>query len=81
MLRELGLTRIPKQMSEPTPAEIKECLSQLKEYQKRLKSEVTLAAQKLQMPAQKIESTLNSNSELDNLEKIINHLQAKRKSN
>jgi len=68
-------------MSEPTPAELEECLLQLKEYQKRLKSQVTIAAQKLQMPAQKIQSTLNSNSELENLEKIINHLQTKHKSN
>ncbi|KGG13059.1 hypothetical protein EV05_0734 [Prochlorococcus sp. MIT 0601] len=43
-------------------------------YRDRLKEEITVISQKLQIPEKKINSTLNENTELTNLQRVLDQL-------
>ncbi len=61
-------------MNEPTLAELQQSIQELSTYRDRLAQEVTLIAQKLQMPEKKINSSLKGNSELIKIESLLKKL-------
>ena len=58
-------------MTSPTIQELDQSIQEITEYHDRLHSEVTLMANKLRMPKEKIESTVNQHSELTKLREIL----------
>jgi len=61
-------------MSEATPQDLKASINELTEYRDRLKKEVTAVSQKIRMPRQKIESTLQEHLELKQVNQILSQL-------
>ncbi len=58
-------------MSEPTNEELHESIKMLTSYRNRLTKAITSISQKLQMPQRKIDQTLESNSELKEIENTL----------
>ena len=61
-------------MQSPTAEELEESIKELTEYKNRLEKEVLSISKKLKMPQQKINSIINSHSELNQIKIIISKL-------
>ena len=61
-------------MKSPTEEELEESIKELSEYKNRLEKEVVTISQKLKMPQRKIESTINSHQELNQIKIILSKL-------
>ena len=61
-------------MQSPTEEELEESIKELTEYKNRLEKEVTTISNKLKMPQQKINSIINSHSELNKIKTILSKL-------
>ncbi|WP_036901329.1 MULTISPECIES: hypothetical protein [Prochlorococcus] len=61
-------------MTEPNIQELNKSIEMLTVYRDRLKEEITVISQKLQIPEKKINSTLNENTELTNLQRVLDQL-------
>ena len=58
-------------MQSPTEEELEESIKELTEYKTRLEKEVINIAKKLKMPHGKINSVINSHSEINQIKKIL----------
>ena len=67
-------------MLSPTEEELEESIKELTEYKNRLEKEVVTIASKLKMPQKKINSIINSHSELNQINIILSKLN-KQKAN
>ena len=61
-------------MRSPTEEELEESIKELTEYKDRLKKEVINISNKLKMPQRKINSIINSHSELNQVKIILSKL-------
>ncbi len=61
-------------MPEPSKQELKESIEELAAYRDRLHDEVTKIGQKLRMPKQKLDSTLENHSELKKVKQVLSQL-------
>ena len=61
-------------MQSPTAEELEESIKELTEYKNRLEKEVSTISNKLKMPQEKINSIINSHSELNQIKIIISKL-------
>ena len=61
-------------MQRPTEAELEESMKELTEYKNRLEKEVLAISNKLKMPKKKINSIINSHSELNQIKIILSKL-------
>ena len=61
-------------MQNPTGEELEESIKELTEYKDRLKKEVINISNKLKMPQRKINSIINSHSELNQVKIILSKL-------
>ncbi len=68
-------------MQEKNLNDLNESIQLLSNYRDRLMKEVTAIAKKLQMPNSQINSTLEENSELTEINKALNQLIAHRDKN
>ena len=67
-------------MKSPTEEELEESIRELTEYKNRLEKEVLTISNKLKLPQQKINSTINSHSEINQIKIILSKLN-KQKAN
>ena len=67
-------------MQSPTKKELEESIKELNEYKNRLEKEVVTISNKLKMPQKKINSIINSHSELNQIKTILSKL-SKQKAN
>ena len=58
-------------MQSPTEEELEESIKELTEYKNRLEKEVLTISNKLKMPQKKINSIINSHSELNQIKIIL----------
>ena len=65
-------------MAQATSKELSDSIELLVAYRDRLQKEVINVAKKLQMPQKKIDSTIKGNSELRQIEKVLEELLAAR---
>ena len=65
-------------MNSPSKSELSEAIDLLTAYRERLKEEVIKISKKLQIPKEKIESSIAQHEELEQLEKLINQLSEQR---
>ena len=61
-------------MQSPTEEELEESIKELTEYKNRLEKEVVTISNKLKMPQEKINSIINSHSELNQIKIILSKL-------
>ena len=61
-------------MQSPTKEELEESIKELTEYKNRLEKEVVIISNKLKMPKKKIDSIINSHSELNQIKIILSKL-------
>ena len=61
-------------MRSPTEEQLEESIKELSEYKNRLEKEVITISNKLKMPQQKINSIINSHSELNQIKIILSKL-------
>ena len=61
-------------MKEPTSEELTESIQSLTNYRDRLRQEVIAISEKLKIPNQKINSSLNNHLELNQIEEILEKL-------
>ena len=61
-------------MKSPTEEELEESIKALTEYKNRLEKEVVTISNKLKMPQEKINSIINSHSELNQIKIILSKL-------
>ena len=61
-------------MQSPTQKELKESIEELTEYKNRLEKEVVTISNKLKIPPKKINSIINSHSELNQIKIILSKL-------
>ena len=61
-------------MQSPTEDELEESIKELNDYKNRLEKEVLSISNKLKMPQKKINSIINSHSELNQIKIIISKL-------
>ena len=61
-------------MQSPTEEELEESIKELTEYKNRLEKEVVTISNKLKMPQTKINSIINSHSELNQIKIILSKL-------
>ena len=61
-------------MQSPTKEELEESIKELTEYKNRLEKEVVTISNKLKMPEKKINSIINSHSEINKIKKILSKL-------
>ena len=61
-------------MQSPTEEELVRSIKELTEYKNRLEKEVLTISNKLKMPQKKINSIINSHSELNQIEIILSKL-------
>ncbi len=66
---------------QPTKKELNDSIDELRSYKDRLRSEIINISQKLRMSKVKIETTLRDNSELNEIEDVINQLTIQKNSN
>ena len=67
-------------MQSPTEEELEESIKELTKYKNRLEKEVVTISNKLKMPQNKIKSTINSHTELNQIKIILSKLN-KQKNN
>tara|TARA_Y100001968_G_scaffold297440_1_gene306370 strand:+ start:1951 stop:2160 length:210 start_codon:yes stop_codon:yes gene_type:complete len=65
-------------MEEATAEELKESIDALQSYHNRLKEEVIAISNKLRMPKEKINESIQDNNELKKIESIIKKLSIER---
>ncbi len=61
-------------MQSPTEEELEESIKQLTDYKNRLEKELTTISNKLKMPQKKLNSLINSHSELNKIKTILSKL-------
>ena len=61
-------------MQRPTEEELEEAIKELTEYKNRLEKEVVSISNKLKMPQKKLNSIINSHSELNQIKIILSKL-------
>ena len=61
-------------MQSPTEEELEESIKELTEYKNRLEREVVIISNKLKMSQQKINSIINSHSEINQLNIVLSKL-------
>ena len=61
-------------MQSPTEEELEESIKELTEYKNRLEKEVVTISNKLKMPQKKINSIIDSHSEINKLKIILSKL-------
>ena len=61
-------------MQSPTKEELEESIKELTEYKNRLEKEVVSISNKLKMPQKKLNSIINSHSELNQIKIILSKL-------
>ena len=61
-------------MQSPTVEELEESIKELTEYKNRLEKEVISISNKLKMPQKKLNSIINSHSELNQIKIILSKL-------
>ena len=61
-------------MLNPTKEELEESIKEVTEYKNRLEKEVVTISNKLKMPQEKINSIINSHSELNQIKIILSKL-------
>ena len=61
-------------MQSPTEEELEESIKELTKYKNRLEKEVVTISNKLKMPQNKINSIINSHSELNQIKIILSKL-------
>ena len=61
-------------MQSPTEEELEEAIKELSEYKNRLEKEVVSVSNRLKMPQKKINSIIDSHSELNQIKIIISRL-------
>ena len=66
-------------MQSPTKKELEESIKELNEYKNRLEKEVITISNKLKMPQKKINSIINSHSELNQIKTILSKLNKQNK--
>ncbi len=67
-------------MKSPTEEELEESIKELSEYKNRLEKEVVTISNKLKMPQKKINSIINSHSELNQIKLILSKLKAQKEN-
>mgnify|MGYP001204615608 CR=1 FL=1 len=67
-------------MKSPTEEELAESIKELTEYKNRLEKEVVTISNKLKMPQKKINSIINSHSELNKIKIILSKLSNQKKN-
>ena len=67
-------------MKHPTEEELEESIKELTEYKNRLEKEVVTISNKLKMPQKKINSIINSHSELNKIKIILSKLSNQKKN-
>jgi len=67
-------------MQSPTEEELEESIKELTEYKNRLEKEVATISNKLKMPQKKIDSIINSHSELNQIKKIHSKLNTQKEN-
>ena len=65
-------------MQSPTKEELEESIKELTQYKNRLEEAVVTTSSKLKMPKKKIESIINSHSELNQIKFILSKLNKQR---
>ncbi len=65
-------------MAEATFEELEGSIKELTSYRERLVKEITRAAQRLNMPKKKCESTIQEHPELKQINKVLSELMAER---
>tara|TARA_Y100001978_G_C23529197_1_gene354105 strand:+ start:237 stop:461 length:225 start_codon:yes stop_codon:yes gene_type:complete len=66
-------------MQSPTEEELEELIKELSEYKIRLEKEVTSISNTLKMPQKKINSIIQSHSELNQIKIILSNLNKQKK--
>tara|TARA_B100000214_G_scaffold231998_1_gene169231 strand:+ start:431 stop:655 length:225 start_codon:yes stop_codon:yes gene_type:complete len=61
-------------MQRPTEEELEESIKELTDYKNRLEKEVIIISNKLKLPQKKIDSIINSHSELHHIKIILSKL-------
>ena len=67
-------------MQSPTEEELEESIKELTEYKNRLEKEVISISNKLKMPRKKLNSIINSHSELNQIKIILSKLNKQKKN-
>ena len=67
-------------MRNPTEEELEESIKELTKYKNRLEKEVVTISNKLKMPQKKINSVINSHTELNQIKMILFKLNQQKKS-
>ena len=67
-------------MHSPTEEEFEEAIKELSDYKNRLEKEVVSISNKLKMPQKKLNSIINSHSELNQLKIILSKLNKQKKN-
>ncbi len=67
-------------MQSPTEEELEESIKELTEYKNRLEKEVVTISHKLKMPQKKINSIINSHSEINQIKLILSKLNKQKAS-
>ena len=67
-------------MQSPTEGELEESIKELTEYKNRLEKEVVTISNKLKMPRKKLNSIINSHSELNQIKIILSKLNKQKKN-
>ena len=67
-------------MKIPTEGELEESIKELTEYKNRLEKEVVTISNKLKMPRKKLNSIINSHSELNQIKIILSKLNKQKKN-
>ena len=67
-------------MQSPTVDELEESIKELTDYKNRLEKEVVTISNKLRMPQKKINSIINSHSELNKIKTILSKLNKQKKN-
>ena len=67
-------------MQSPTEGELEESIKELTEYKNRLEKEVVTISNKLKMPPKKVNTIINSHSELNQIKIILSKLNKQKKN-
>ena len=68
-------------MKSPTEEELEESIKELTEYKNRLEKELVTISNKLKMPQRKINATIKSHSEINQIKIILSKLNKQKKCN
>ena len=66
-------------MQSPTDEELEESIKELSEYKNRLEKEIVTISSKLRLPQKKINSIINTHSELNDIKIILSKLNNQKK--